>query len=158
KAVLTSAVVRETRAASGASTSSVNCLESTRVGPKFFSLAVASTVNVDNPARVGVPEIVPLGARLTPAGSAPCVTSHVTSQSGPAPASVAEYGEPSTAALSDVVVIAQRRGQTSNTNSDCALLFAQSISSIQALKVPASVGTPSTTDVWSLTCRSLRPG
>ena len=61
---------RESFAVSGARTLSVYCLESIRVGPKFFSFAVALTVKVDEPVAVGVPEMVPSGDNVTPAGSA----------------------------------------------------------------------------------------
>ena len=68
---LASAMLRDSFAESGWRTLRVYCLESMRVGPKFFSFAVAFTVKVDEPVAVGVPEIVPAGRERQPGGSAP---------------------------------------------------------------------------------------
>ena len=77
----TSADVRDALAAS-ATTLSVNSRESTRV-TLWMSLDVAVMVNVDVPAVVGVPEIVPVfGSSVSPAGNDPAVTVHVTTVVG----------------------------------------------------------------------------
>jgi hypothetical protein len=54
------------------------------------------------------------------------------------------YGAPAIALGSDVVLIPQERGQTSNVNSVCALFPSQSCSESHALHVPDSVGVPET--------------
>ena len=109
-------------------------------------------------SHVAVPAITPAGDSVRPAGSDPAVTSHVTSDGRPEPSSVAEYGEPTAADLSDSVLIPQRRAHTSNVNSVSALLLSQSFSAIQALKVPTSVATPSTTLLSSAMLRIFSPG
>ena len=79
-------------------------------------------MKVDEPVAVGIPEMVPSGDNVTPAGSAPFVTSQVTSDGRPAPSSVAEYEEPTAAAFNATVAIPQRRAQTSKVKSVSASL------------------------------------
>src|SRR6266508_6456087 len=107
-----------------------------RVPLKSRALPMASMVNMDDPAGVGVPEMRPSGDRLRPAGSEPLVSSHVVLDGGPATSSLAEYGAPRTAGFSCCVVIVNRRAQTSNVKSVSALLLSQSRRWIQALQVP----------------------
>ena len=66
--------------------------------------SLTSTVNDDVPGTSGVPEITPPPLRLRPEGSAPDRSDHEYGVTPPAAASVAEYGEPSVASGSPVVV------------------------------------------------------
>ena len=69
------------------------------------ALFVAVTVNVTDPAEVGVPDTIPVeGSNLNPAGKVPDDTPNVT---GPVPAAVtvAEYDAATVAAGSEPVVI-----------------------------------------------------
>ena len=87
--------------------------------------ALPCTVNVDKPAAVGVPEIVPSVPSVKPDGSAPVVTVQVTFDGTPWPSSLNEYGEAAVAGVSAVVAIPHLRTQTLNVKSVSALLLAE---------------------------------
>src|SRR5213592_2267879 len=84
----TSAVLRESVAASACDTVRLYWWESTRVPVKSFATPVAFTSNVDDPPAVGVPEITPSRDSVSPAGRAPPVASQVVFDGMPDVASV----------------------------------------------------------------------
>jgi hypothetical protein len=70
------------------------------------ALSVNFTVKFDVPAACGVPVMAPVGgAILNPCGRLPCEMPHVTGDTAPDAAIVAEYAEPAVAFGSEVVVI-----------------------------------------------------
>jgi hypothetical protein len=96
-------VVVENVIAGGAATPIVNvCVALAAGDPESFTV----TVNVTLPAAVGVPVIAPVDAfRLSPGGSVPVVTVHVSGVTPPTDASVTEYAVPTVAPASAPAVV-----------------------------------------------------
>src|SRR5262245_6178399 len=73
--------------------------------PVQSSVAVARTVNVDEPASVGVPETMPSLLSVRPPGSAPVRMLNAYGAVPPLAVSVCEYGVPTTPPGSDPLIV-----------------------------------------------------
>ena len=112
-------------------------------------LSCTSTVKLDNPVVVGVPEITPvLGAMLSPAGNDPLDMLHVYGGTPPVAVTVCEYAVPTTPSGKLVVVIVNGVPETIVSVSGCdAVLSSLSVTSIVNDVAPAVVGVPDITPV-----------
>ena len=104
-------------------------------------LSVTLTVKLEEPAVVGVPEIVP-AARLSPAGSDPLATDHVYGGDPPLSVRPCEYAAPSVPAVNAEVVMLNIGALTA---SDRAALMETEVLSVTLtvnVAVPVVVGLP----------------
>jgi hypothetical protein len=110
-------------------------------GADCDALSVTRTVNVLDPAAVGVPEIVP-PVSVSPAGNVPLASDQVYGGVPPDAVSVCEYAVPTTPLGSDVVVtliVAGLMVMVSDAGADCdALSVARTVNVLD----PAVVGVP----------------
>jgi hypothetical protein len=98
----------------------------------------------DGPAAVGVPEMTPAELIARPGGSAPLASDHVYGGLPPVAPSVVEYGTPTVAAGSDVVVMTS--GGATVIDSDLVVeCVAASVTFTVKVDVPALVGVPEMT-------------
>ena len=115
------------------------------------ALSVTFTVKLDEPAAVGVPDIV-LPARLSPVGSDPLVTNHVYGGVPPVALSPCEYAAPTVPDGKDVVVMTGG-GSTVSDSALVAIPPPLSVNCTVKLAVPATDGVPLITPVgparWS---------
>ena len=105
------------------------------------ALSVTFTVKLDEPAAIGVPDIV-LPARLSPAGSDPLVTDHVYGGVPPVALSACEYAAPTVPAANDDVVILKAAALIVNDRAAVADADALSVTFTVKLDEPAAVGVP----------------
>ena len=105
------------------------------------ALSATFTVKLDEPAAIGVPDIV-LPARLSPAGSDPLVTDHVYGGVPPVALSACEYAAPTIPAANDDVVILKAAALIVNDRAAVADADALSVTFTVKLDEPAAVGVP----------------
>ena len=110
------------------------------------ALSVALTVKPDNPAVVGVPDIVP-PERLNPAGSDPVETDHVYGGDPPVASSACEYATPTMPAGNDEVWITSGVGSTVSDRAFEAVAVVMSVACTVNVAVPAADGVPLITPV-----------
>jgi hypothetical protein len=111
------------------------------------ALSVTRTVKLLGPAVPGVPDIVPLGARFSPAGSVPLATDHKYGGVPPEAVSPCEYAVPTVPAGSDDVVISKADGLTVSDSAAVALEFPLSTTVTVKPVVPGAAGMPLMTPV-----------
>ena len=105
------------------------------------ALSVTLTVKLDDPAAVGVPDIVP-PERLNPAGSDPLATDHVYGGDPPVAFSGCEYATPTVPAGNEEVVIVKAGALIVNDKAAVADPVALSVTLTVKLDDPAAVGVP----------------
>jgi hypothetical protein len=105
------------------------------------ALSVTLTVKLDDPAAVGVPEIVP-PARFSPAGSDPVTTDHVYGGDPPVALSACEYPTPTIPTGNEEVVIASVGALIAIDNGAFADTDAASVTLTVKFDDPAAVGVP----------------
>ena len=105
------------------------------------ALSVTLTVKLDEPAAVGVPDIVP-PERLNPAGSDPLATDHVYGGVPPVALSGCEYATPTVPAGNEEVVMLKAGALIVNDKAAVADPVALSVTLIMKLDDPAAVGVP----------------
>jgi hypothetical protein len=108
------------------------------------TLSVTLTVKLLDPAAVGVPEIVPFAASISPAGSDPLAIVHVKGGVPPIAASVWEYAVPTIPVGSDEVEICKAGGLIVIDNAAAADVDGEALSATFTVKLldPAAVGVP----------------
>ena len=104
--------------------------------------SVAFTVNVLEPAIVGVPENTPALLMVTPAGRAPAEIDQVTGGVPPLKDIAALYAAPTVPLGNDAVVICSGGGLTTSVKARCAVWAAASVTRMVTPKLPALAGVP----------------
>lgn len=104
--------------------------------------SVALTVNVLEPAVVGVPEKTPALLMVTPVCNAPAEIVQVTGAVPPLKDMEAVYPVPTVPLGNDAVVICSGGGFTTSVNARCAVCAAASVTRIVTPKLPAADGVP----------------
>ena len=105
------------------------------------ALSVALTVKLEDPAAVGVPDIVP-PERLNPAGSDPLATDHVYGGVPPVAFSGCEYATPTVPAGNEEVVMLKTGALITIDSAALAEPVALSITFTVKFDEPAAVGVP----------------
>src|SRR5205085_262509 len=100
------------------------------------------TVNVAVPAAVGVPEMVPSAASVSPAGSAPTVTVHALPPAPPVAARICWYAVPTVPPGRLAVETVSAAGAIAMLRDFVAVAFAASFTCTVNVAVPDAVGLP----------------
>ncbi|HYP08849.1 MAG TPA: hypothetical protein VER03_21640 [Bryobacteraceae bacterium] len=108
----------------------------------WFAASVTRAVKDDVPAVVGVPEMAPFDASVSPAGKIPAETAQLYGGVPPVAPRLAEYGWPTLPLASDVVVIVGAPAAMVICRSRVADWFAASVTRAVKDDVPAVVGVP----------------